>query len=185
LFFDGEGEDTALVFYPGAKVEYTAYAPLMKSLAKSGVDCFLVKMPCNLAIFGVNSADKIIAEFDYKRWYLTGHSLGGAMAATYCTEHLDTLDGLVLLATYPTKPLQADDFSVLSIYGSEDGVLDREKLQAGLKYMPQNYTEICIEGGNHAWFGSYGEQDGDGAAQITHEEQRTQTVRAICTFIGA
>ncbi|MCC8044787.1 MAG: alpha/beta hydrolase, partial [Clostridiales bacterium] len=29
LYFDGAGEDSAIIFYPGAKVEYTAYAPLM------------------------------------------------------------------------------------------------------------------------------------------------------------
>lgn len=184
LLFDGKGEDAALIFYPGAKVEYTAYAPLMMRLAESGIDCFLVKMPCNLAIFGVNSADKIIGQYGYEQWYMAGHSLGGAMAASYCAEHLDELDGLVLLAAYPTKSLQADGFAVLSVYGSEDGVLSREKLQAGLQYMPHDYTEICISGGNHAWFGFYGEQDGDGKAQITHEEQWAQTAEAICSFVG-
>ena len=39
-WFDGPSEDKALIFYPGAKVEETAYAPMMKSLAEQGVDCF-------------------------------------------------------------------------------------------------------------------------------------------------
>ena len=30
---------------------------------------------------------------------------------------------------------------------------------------------MIIEGGNHAYFGSYGEQDGDGKANISNAEQ--------------
>ena len=44
-FFDGPGTEAALVFYPGAKVASEAYAPLLRALAKDGLDCFLVRMP--------------------------------------------------------------------------------------------------------------------------------------------
>lgn len=179
FFFDGPGEDTALIFYPGAKVEAAAYAPLLLDLAEEGVDCFLVEMPFNMAFFGINRADKVMESHNYAHWYISGHSLGGAMAASYASDHLDSLDGLVLLAAYPTSSLQADAFSVLSVYGSEDGVLNREKLESGAAYMPEDYTEICIEGGNHAWFGSYGEQAGDGQAAIGHQDQWEQAVAAM------
>lgn len=179
LYLDGPGEDTAMIFYPGAKVEYTAYLPILCNLTEQGVDCFLVKMPCNLAIFGQNMAEKIMEKYDYSYWYLSGHSLGGAMAASYASGHLEELEGLVLMAGYPTKSLKSDDFFVLSLYGSEDGVLNIEKLEAGRAYMPEQYTEICIEGGNHALFGAYGEQEGDNPAAISHEEQQNQAVTAI------
>lgn len=184
LFLDGEGEESALIFYPGAKVEYTAYLPLFKNLAENGIDCFLVKMPGNLAILGMNKAGDIMAEYEYENWYLSGHSLGGAMAASYTSEHLDDVDGLVLLAAYPTSELDSEDLSVVSIYGSQDGVLNMEKLEEGRNYMPANYTEICIEGGNHAWFGNYGEQEGDKQASITKEEQQMQTVKAILEIVS-
>jgi len=183
LLFDGAGDDAAVIFYPGAKVEYTAYAPLMMRLAENGIDCFLIKMPCNLAIFGLNSADRIISEYEYAQWYLAGHSLGGAMAASYSAEHLEELNGLILLAAYSTKSLQSDDFAVLSIYGSEDGVLNFDKLQMGRTYLPENSAEEVIDGGNHAGFGSYGKQDGDGTARISQEEQWEQTAVLICGFI--
>lgn len=179
LYLDGAGEESALVFYPGAKVEYTAYVPLLYRAAEQGLDCFLVKMPCNLAFLGQNKAEDIRTAYEYDHWYLAGHSLGGAMAAVYASEHLDEWDGLVLLAAYPTKTLKEDAFSVLSIYGSEDGVLNREKLDTGRKYMPDDYSELCIDGGNHAWFGNYGEQKGDNTAAITHEEQQERTVDAM------
>lgn len=183
LFLDGEGTEYALIFYPGAKVEYTAYLPVLMELARQGVDVFLVKMPCNLAILGINKAETIMEDYGYAKWYLGGHSLGGAMAASYASEHLEELDGLVLLAAYPTKSLHGDDFSVISIYGSEDQVLNMEKVEEGLQYMPEAYTEICIQGGNHAQFGNYGMQEGDGTASISVQEQQTDTVEAILSMI--
>ena len=184
LLLDGPGNEHAFIFYPGAKVEYTAYVPLLYQIAENGTDVFLLKMPCNLAFLGMNRADDIISSYEYAHWYLGGHSLGGAMAAAYAAEHLDRLDGLVLLAAYPTKSLQAEEFSVLSLYGSEDGVLQMKKMEQGRAYMPDDYTEICIQGGNHAQFGNYGAQKKDGVATLSREEQQGKTVRAICEMMG-
>ena len=178
VFLDGAGTEQALIFYPGAKVEYTAYVPLFYALAEQGIDCFVVKMPGNLAILGMNKAEEIMAEYEYEDWYLSGHSLGGAMAASYAADNGGNLDGLVLLAAYSTAELP-EHLSVVSIYGSEDKVLNMESFEQGRGYMPEDYTELCIEGGNHAWFAYYGEQDGDGTASITREEQQKQTVDAI------
>lgn len=183
LYLDGPGEEGAIIFYPGAKVGYTAYLPLLYGLADKGVDCFLVKMPCNLAFLGKDKAGKIMASYDYESWYLSGHSLGGAMAAAYAAEHLEELDGIALLAAYPTKSLASDSFAVISIYGSEDGVLNMGKVEEGRKWMPSAYTELCIEGGNHAGFGNYGPQKGDGTAFLSREEQREQTIGAILEMI--
>ena len=178
-FFDGPGEDKALIFYPGAKVEDTAYAPMMKSLAEQGVDCFLIKMPMKLAILGANKADKIREKYDYDNYYLAGHSLGGAMAANYASEHLNDYSGLFLLAAYPTKDLTVAQFPVVFIYGDNDKVLNREKLEVGFTLVTNDYQKVEIAGGNHAQFGSYGMQDGDDSATITPEEQWKITVDTI------
>jgi len=183
LYIDGPGEEDAVIFYPGAKVEYTAYLPLFYGLAEQGVDCFLIRMPCNLAILGQNKAEEIMDAYEYRNWYLAGHSLGGAMAASYAAGHPESLEGLILLAAYPTKDLTGDSLSVLSIYGSEDGVLNMEKLEEGRSLMPADYTELSIDGGNHAGFGNYGKQKGDGEAGIPSEEQQKQTVEAIMRMI--
>ena len=183
LYMDGPGDESALIFYPGAKVEYTAYVPLLWQLAEKGVDVFLIKMPCNLAFLGQNKAEDVMRKYEYEKWYLGGHSLGGAMAAFYAAKHPDELDGMVLLAAYSTKDLHEEDFSVVSLYGSEDGVLNMDKIEKSRSNMPKNYTEICIEGGNHAQFGNYGVQKGDGAASISREEQQNQTAEAIYKMI--
>lgn len=185
--FDGPGKQDALVFYPGAKVEASAYAPLMNDLAQRGIDCFLVEMPFNLAFLDMNAASSILdvpAYGSYERWFLAGHSLGGAMAANYAADHPKQLSGLVLLAAYPTKSLQTAGFPVLSIYGSNDGVVNRSRIEEGRSLMPPIYEELVIEGGNHAQFGSYGAQDGDGEALISSGEQRAQTADAIADLVA-
>lgn len=183
LLLDGPGNDSALIFYPGAKIEYTSYLPLFMDLADDGVDCFIVEMPCNLAFLGMDSADSIIdnKNYTYGNWYMCGHSLGGVMASYYALNHTDDLDGLILLAAYPADDL--GNMSVLSIYGSNDKTLNKETYDESKGLMDYNLTEYVIEGGNHAQFGSYGNQSGDGVASIAAEDQREQTEKEILEFI--
>lgn len=183
IFLDGSGEECAMIFYPGAKVEYTAYLPMLTELAGQGIDCFLMKMPCNLAFLGSNRADEILETYEYDDWYIGGHSLGGAMAASYASAHLEQLRGLALFAAYPTSSLAAEDFSVVSVYGSEDQVLNMTKVEQGRQWMPEKYMEVCIEGGNHAQFGNYGAQKGDGEPLISAQEQQKQAVEAVLEMI--
>ena len=183
LFLDGPGNDSALIFYPGAKIEYTSYLPLFMDLADDGVDCFIVEMPCNLAFLGIDSADSIIVNdnYSYDKWYISGHSLGGVMASYYAINHTDNLDGLILLASYPADDL--GNMSVLSIYGTNDDTLNMETYEKSKSLMDYNLTEYVINGGNHAQFGSYGIQSGDGNASISAEDQRNQTEKEILEFI--
>lgn len=183
LLFDGPGEEDLLIFYPGAKVQETAYAPLLRQIAEEGMDVFLVRMPARLAFFGSNKADEALQETaDYANVYIGGHSLGGTMAANYAAEHAESLDGVILLAAYSTKPLP-DSLPVLSVYGTEDGVLNRGNYEKNLANVP-NLQECVIEGGNHAQFGSYGEQRGDGEASIDPGMQWNETAEAILEFAG-
>ena len=176
--FDGPSESDALIFYPGAKVEETAYAPLLHLLAKEGLDICLVKMPFRLAFFSSSKADDLMPRYSYTNWYIGGHSLGGAMAANYAANHEKLLSGVVLLAAYSTKKL-SDSLAVISVYGSEDHVLNMKKLKEGDAYLPDTAVKHVIDGGNHAQFGNYGEQDGDGKALISAVDQQHQTAELI------
>ncbi len=176
--------EAGLIFYPGGKVEYTAYAPLLRMLAGEGILCVALEMPLNLAVLDVNAADGVQAQFaEIEDWYIGGHSLGGSMAASHAAENTDTYEGLILLASYSTADLRESRLEVLSIYGSEDGVLDLEKYAKYAVNLPEGTVEHIIDGGNHAQFGSYGYQDGDGVAGITAEEQTTLTAVEIVDFI--
>lgn len=177
--------EIGFIFYPGGKVEYTAYSTLLLELAKQDIFCVIVKMPFNLAVFQSEAAKQVIEEYpEIKQWYIGGHSLGGAMAAAYAAKHPDQLEGLILLAAYATSSLKDTDLRVLSLYGSEDKVLNMENFQKGKELMPTEYSEICIEGGNHAQFGDYGLQKGDGNAYIEASEQRNIAADAIIEFIN-
>ena len=166
-----------VIFYPGAKVEYTSYATLMSLLAKEGVTCFIVKMPFNFAIFEVDAASDIIEKNqNIEEWYMAGHSLGGAMAASYAYDHVSGIEGLILLAAYGTDDFSGKDLDIISIYGSNDYVIDKDKIMS-------EFDVNVIQSGNHAGFGTYGPQDGDGQLGISPEKQRELTVGFIREFI--
>lgn len=180
-FFDGKGGETALVFYPGAKVDAEAYAPLMRRIAEGGVDCFLLNMPMRMAILDMNAANRVLSAYHYDRVFTAGHSMGGVAAAGFATAHVGDVDGVVLLASYPTETID-DSMSLLSVYGSLDGVLDRDAYERGRQFFPSDSREFVIEGGNHAGFGCYGAQDGDNEAAISADEQQKKTAEAITEF---
>lgn len=181
-FVDGPGTDKAMIFYPGAKVDEKAYAPLMTRLAEGGVDCFLVQMPAHLAILDMDKAEDIMGKYSYDKWYLSGHSQGGAAAAIYAAGNPDNIDGLVLLAAYPTKDI-SDDISLLSIYGDQDKVVQMESYDSNKINWPAQSQELIIPGGNHAGYANYGKQAGDGDAQISNDKQQEITATAILNFM--
>lgn len=183
LVFDPGNADTSLIFYPGGKVEHLAYEPLMIAIARQGMLCILPKMPFNLAVFDMNAADTYISDYpEIQHWYLGGHSLGGSMAASYVSKNIEKVEGLVLLASYSTADMSSADISVLSIYGSNDGVLNKESYQSNKSNLPADLTEEVLQGGNHAGFGSYGPQKGDGSADISSEQQQSETAHAVAAF---
>lgn len=183
IAFVPEDPTTGFIFYPGGKVEHTAYAPLLRSLAEEGILCVVVEMPFRLAVLDVNAADGIQDMFpQVENWYIGGHSLGGSMAASYAAAHEDMYAGLVLLAAYSTEDLSDSDLQVLSIYGTEDKVLNMEKYEEYYHNLPNSTKEFVVEGGCHAYFGSYGEQKGDGLPSITVEEQTEITTGQLVSF---
>lgn len=185
LVFMPENPTMGMIFYPGGKVEYTAYAPLMQKFAEQGFACVLVEMPLNLAVLDQDAADGIKEQYpEITDWYMAGHSLGGSMAASYVAKHVDEYAGLIMLAAYSTEDLSATDLKVFSLYGSEDTVLDMEKYNEYAVNLPETTSGLVIGGGCHAFFGDYGAQDGDGEPWITMEKQMDLTVEYVMKQIN-
>ena len=175
--------DIGFVFYPGAQVSYDSYMPLMAEIASRGIKCFLVQMPADFAFFDLNASKKFLAKNpDIKHWYLGGHSLGGAMAGFYIAENSEDYEGLILLASFSTSDLKKSGLKVCSIYGSEDGVLNKDSYKKNKKNLPKDLKELVIEGGNHAQFGNYGKQKGDKNAKIKAKDQQVITAEFIADF---
>ena len=161
---------------------------MRNSLAERGYLAVVVQMPFNFAFFDINAADRVRADFpDVGTWWVGGHSLGGSMAAQYAVDHAGdgTLDGLVLLGSYSASDLSSTNLGAISLYGSNDQMLNRAKLEDNADLLPKGAETVEIEGGNHAGFGAYGPQSGDGEASITPAEQQSQTADAIDRYIRA
>lgn len=183
--FKPQNAKKGIIFYPGGKVQAESYAPLMQTLAEKGVLSILVTMPGNLAVLDMNAADGLQEKYpEIESWYMSGHSLGGSMASSFIAENSKDFDGIILLASYSTANLSNLGLDVLSIYGTNDGVLNMEKYEECKSNLPEDFKEIVIAGGCHAYFGAYGEQEGDKKATITREEQIEITVKEILQFIN-
>ena len=192
ILFDGAGTEDALVFYPGARVEAAAYSPLMMRLAENGTDCYLCRIKYNVAMLDAEAAEDVRAAAGNnsdRHWYLGGHSLGGVTAAGLVTQgetadETSDWDGIVLLAAYPNAPITVP---AILIYGTNDGIVEPEEygriVEDGL--WPEDFTEVRLEGGNHAQFGDYGEQNGDNKAEMSFDEQLDKTAAAITEWIEA
>ena len=76
------------------------------------------------------------------------------------------------------------DEKTLELYGSRDGVLNLRMRSFADRFLPEDAEVEVIEGGNHAQFGSYGIQKGDGTADITADEQQNVTARKILEMMN-
>jgi hypothetical protein len=184
LVFTGSSNETAMIFYPGANVEYNAYEPLMAACAKRGIMSFLIKMPLDLASLDFNAANRIKKYFpDVKNWYIAGHSHGGQFAAVHVSKFYKDYKGIIMLASISSfKDLSKIDIKALSIIGSEDGIVTLDIYKRYKKKLPKDLTEFIIPGGCHSYFAMYGLQKKDGTPNITNVEQIELTADKIKEF---
>ncbi|MGZ7208337.1 MAG: alpha/beta hydrolase, partial [Methanobacterium sp.] len=180
----GTKSTTGVIFYPGGKVQPEAYSVIASELATNGYTTIIVKMPFNLAFFGMNKADDVIAQHpEINSWVMMGHSLGGVFASDYAVNHQDKVKGVVYLASYPSANASNATFKALSIRGSLDALTTSQNIDENKNKFPANTTFITIEGGNHYNNGNYGVQAGDNNSTITREQQQEQTINAILEFL--
>jgi hypothetical protein len=175
---------TGFIFYPGGRVDYRAYAPALRMIAEQGYLVAVVKVNLNLAFFEINAADDVIQAYpEVTHWAVGGHSLGGVAASSYAAAHLDSIDGLVLWASYPADDsLTNATIRVISIYGTKD-MAGMEPFDRSRAQLPADTQYVVIDGGNHAQFGAYGSQAGDNPADISAEEQWAQIADATTGFL--
>lgn len=173
-FVPVEGAEVGLILYPGARIPPEAYAPLARRIARRGYMVVVPEMPVGLAVLGSGIAEDIIdAHQEVDRWVIGGHSLGGAMAVTFIDRHPGVVRGLLLWAAYPAASVNItdEDIFVTAIAGTADGLVSFREVSDARERLPLFYEIVPIEGGNHAGFGAYGEQKGDGEATMDREDQ--------------
>jgi dienelactone hydrolase len=179
---------TGFILYPGGHVDYRSYAPIAQEIASHGYRVSIVRMPLSLAVFGIDRADEVISAYpDMRYWVIGGHSLGGSMAAAYARSHSDKVQGVAFWASYPSTSddLSTTDLKGLSTYGSNDQVLDRDNFNDTVSLLPHGTILQVIQGGNHAQFGNYGLQPGDGTATISAADQQAQAADLTARLLRA
>ncbi|CAN5841812.1 alpha/beta hydrolase [soil metagenome] len=187
LAFGSASADTGIVLYPGARIDATAYAPVAQALAQQAMALVVVlDAPLDIALLDVDGADPVRdAHPEVDRWIVGGHSLGGVAAARYAGNPDAQIDGLLLWASYPAGGDQIPaQMAVTSIAGARDRVLDRDAFDAARGQLPDDAVIVGLAGVNHAQFGDYGTQAGDGPAAISNDEARAQIVEASSALVS-
>ncbi len=181
---EGGQASRGLVFYPGARVEARAYADILRPAADAGILVVILKTPLNLSLLDGNQARGAMAAHpEISSWAVGGHSLGGVSASSFALGNPD-VDGLLLYASYPLDSMRdRAGLKVLSISGSEDGLSTPEKINASRELLPADATFVEVQGGNHAFFGSYGPQPGDGEATVGRDVAQEQITAATVSFL--
>ena len=175
-----------VILYPGALVEPLSYAYYANELSKQGYLVAIPEVNLNLSIIDNEKASQFTKEYEeIKSWYIAGHSMGGVSATTYASNHLNEIDGVILLGSYPSSSTDLSDtaLNVLSLYAEFDGLSTEEKIFDKAENLPSNTDYIEIIGGNHAQFGMYGEQSGDLEATISVIEQQNKMIEATLEFL--
>ena len=175
LYFPSKDTSKPLIiFYPGALVKPESYSDWAETVAKAGYPVYIVKMPLDLAILAPNRGEKILSQQPNRDYVIGGHSLGGVMASRFANEHTKKLRGAFFLASYPDEKGSLADSKIpeLSLTAENDQVLNQEAYKKAKKELPKTTDYQEIGGGNHAGFGSYGKQKGDGKSTITDQNQQ-------------
>ncbi|WP_396668688.1 alpha/beta hydrolase [Microbacterium sp. R86528] len=172
--------ELGLVYIPGAKVEAAAYAFKMSGVVEEeGITVVITKPWLNLAFFDLrplSAFTELAPEVD--AWAVGGHSLGGVRACMLASD----ADALALFGSYCAADLAQSELSVLSLSGSEDGLSTPEKVDDARSLLPQDATMYEIAGANHASFGDYGPQAGDGIASISDDDMRDEITEWLTAF---
>lgn len=188
-FTPDAGTTVGLVYYPGALVDPRAYADRLHRIAERGYAVYLVKMPLNLAVLGLNRADGVITDHPaITAWAIGGHSLGGAMACSYVkSDAAHKITALLFHAAYcdgSANIADRSDLLVGSLYATNDGLATPAKIAATRNLLPPSTRLIEIVGSVHAYFGDYGPQAGDGTPTVSRDAAAAQIVDESAAFLA-
>lgn len=174
---------TGVLYFPGARVDPYSYLYPLSDVAAAGVTVVIMDPLLNMALFDTRSIEELAtAAPGVGEWVLSGHSLGGVRACMLAA-HPDVV-GLVLMGSYCANDISTESIPILQVLASDDGLIDEEALNTSAPLLPPSTQKMTLEGANHASFGTYGEQPGDGVATLSRAEVREQLTRLFMTLLA-
>ena len=194
----GESSKDGILFIPGGLVDPHAYIPVFEPFVQEhSMKVLLLKVRSNLAIFNIPQAKRVRKDFENDKWLIGGHSLGAVVASFAIADgHLDEYEGLFLMGSYASNDISGYDQPVFSILAENDEVTNMASVEENAINLPEGinaaFTDLpdlgdthgktvyyTIKGGNHAQFGSYGIQKGDGQAEISSRDQQREFFKVL------
>ncbi len=175
-------QNKAVIFFSGSGVAPHAYAPLLRPIAELGYPTFIISLPLRFAPFeshkseALHRARAVIGTHpSVRHWVISGHSLGGALAARFAADSRSLPLSLVLIGTTHPKEADLSDLRVpvKKVYATDDGIAPAQKVLANKHLLPNAAEFVEIRGGNHSQFGNYGHQLLDGSATVSRETQQS------------
>lgn len=161
----------AIIFYPGGLVAPEAYLYKMGRVAvEVGAPVYVLRPPFNAAIFSVNAASRVIDSHGLEKPWVGGHSLGGISAARFAERTDHPIGGLFLLGSYSDRDLGEAPFPMVSLMGDNDTVINRDNYRNAQSNLGDDARIVDVPGLNHADFGNYGAQRGDGPSNLVDDE---------------
>ena len=178
---------TGLIFVPGARVDARAYAHVLRPLVEDGYFVAVLKEPLGFSILDPDHPESVLAVHpDISYWALGGHSLGGTTAAATADAH-EQVNGLALFASYPASRIERTDLKVVSVFGSEDGLVSPAEIENSKSNLPAGTAYVEVPGAAHSWFGDYGEQPGDNPGsgdRAAAQASMTEAVRVLLVSLA-
>lgn len=174
----------AIIIYPSSGIGPKGYIGIGRKLASRGYKVVIAKVPMNYPFFSFDKADKIISSNQKEeRWYLIAHNTSGEVAAKAAAGN-KKIGGVVFLGAYPIgEDLRLINEPVLTIWGTNDGVIDFSKFTAYKSSLPKSAQFVEIVGGNNTNFADVEIISNDNKARISTSGQQDRAVRSIEQFI--
>jgi hypothetical protein len=173
-----------IVLYAGGRVEPSAYAYKMAGIAQSGVAVVIAKSPLHLPPLDWRSPSQFTGLVpSVTEWYVAGHSVGGVRACQVVGDGTQ-FKGLILLGAYCANNISGAGVTVLSLGGENDKLTTPDDIGKNKHLLPVTTKYESIVGLNHAGFGDYGKQNGDGDITISDTEARDAITHHITTLLG-
>ena len=176
------------LFYLGTSVAPKYYDYLASALAKQG---YLVVISTNGFPYMFYDKDEpTFEEYPNIKFFVGGHSQGGAAAVKRTNEHRDKVVGVVLLAplAYPSDSIADAGIPVLLLEATNDGVLTADMKANAKRSIPYDSEKYLIEG-CHMSFSTLDSDETltmfhDGpATQEEKDAQRKATVAYVLAFL--
>ncbi|GII98979.1 alpha/beta hydrolase family protein [Sediminihabitans luteus] len=176
---------TGLLFYPGEHVDARAFARMLRPVAEAGYVVAVVTPPLGDPSLDPDQGAGLLDDLGVERWVVGGTDVGGQAAAELAAAHVGAghVHGLLLLGSAPDVDLSDAPLAVLTLWGTQDGVVPPSRIASSRDVLPASTTWARLPGVNHADFGDFGHAPGDERSTVDRDAAREQIQATVLGWL--